>query len=376
VSNYRIMYWSRREIIAAPVFAATSAHAAEGELLTLVGTYTREDSKGIYSMRFDPSSGKLTPPQLAVETQNPSFLALHPNGRFLYACGEAGEGTVNSFAIDKAAARLKLINSRPSKGSSPCHLVVDSTERNLLVVNYGTGSTIVYRVNADGSLGEETAFVQHTGSSVNERRQKGPHAHSVNLSKNNRYAVVADLGTDEFIVYAFDAAKGSLARHSAAKVKGGSGPRHFSFHPTYRFAYGLNEMGSSVTAFRWSEDRGQLDEIATATTLPSGFAGENNCAEILVHPSGKFVYASNRGHNSIAVFECNPETGTVKLVDHTPTQGEIPRNFRLTPDGKWLLAANQNSANVVVFGVNAGSGKLTPNGQTARVAFPVCVKFL
>jgi 6-phosphogluconolactonase len=370
------MNWSRREVFVTPLLSAVPARAADPELLTFIGTYTRDDSKGIYSMRFDTGSGKLTPPQLAVETQNPSFLALHPNGRFLYACGEAGEGTVNSFAIDRAAGKLKMINSRPTKGSSPCHLVVDATERNLLVVNYGTGSTIVYRVNADGALGEETAFVQHAGSSVNERRQKGPHAHSVNLSKNNRYAVVADLGTDEFIVYAFDAAKGSLARHSAAKVKGGSGPRHFSFHPTYRYAFGLNEMGSSVTAFRWSEDKGQLDEIATTTTLPSGFMGENNCAEILVHPTGKFVYASNRGHNSIAVFECNAASGAVTLVDHTPTQGEIPRNFRLTPDGKWLIAANQNSANVVVFAVDSSSGKLKPNGQTARVAFPVCIKFL
>ena len=370
------MNWSRREILAAPALTAMSSNAAATDLLAFIGTYTRGESKGIYAMRFDPAKGSLTPPQVAVETQNPSFLALHPNGRFLYACGEAGEGTVNAFAIDRAAGTLKLLNSRPSKGSSPCHLVVDATQRNLLVVNYGTGSTIVYRVNADGSLGDETAFVQHTGSSVNERRQKGPHAHSVNLSKNNRYAVVADLGTDEFIVYAFDAAKGSLTRHSAAKVKGGSGPRHFSFHPNYRFAYGLNEMGSSVTAFRWSEDKGQLDEIATTTTLPSGFAAENNCAEILVHPTGKFVYASNRGHNSIAVFECNPETGAVKLIDHTPTQGEVPRNFRMTPDGRWLLAANQNSASVVVFALNPATGKLTSNGQTARVDFPVCIKFL
>jgi 6-phosphogluconolactonase len=370
------MTWSRREIFAMPAAVAMTSQAAPNELLTFIGTYTRGDSKGIYTMRFDTTKGFLTPPQLAVETQNPSFLALHPNGQFLYACGEAGEGTVKAFAIDRGAVILKPLNSRPSKGSSPCHLVVDATGRNLLAVNYGPGSTIVYRLNPDGSIGEESAFVQHSGSSVNERRQQGPHAHSVNLSKNNRFAVVADLGTDEYIVYAFDAARGSITRQSAAKVKGGSGPRHFSFHPNYRFAYGLNEMGSSVTVFRWSEEKGQLDEMATTTTLPAGFAGENNCAEILVHPSGKFVYASNRGHNSIAVFECDSKTGAVKLIDHTPTQGEIPRNFRLTPDGKWLLAANQNSASVVVFALNPATGKLTPNGQTARVAFPVCIKFL
>lgn len=370
------MTWSRREILAAPALGSIPATAAANELLTFVGTYTRGDSKGIYSMRFDTAKGTLTAPQIAVETQNPSFLALHPNGRFLYACGEGNEGAIHAFAIDRAAGTLKALNSRPSKGSSPCHLVVDATARNLLTVNYGTGSTIVYRVNADGSLGDETAFVQHAGSSVNERRQKGPHAHSVNLSKNNRFAVVADLGTDEYIVYAFDAAKGSLARHSAAKVKAGSGPRHFSFHPNYRFAYGLNELGSSVTAFRWSENQGRLDEIATTSTLPSGFTGENYCAEILAHPTGRFLYASNRGHNSIAVFTCAPETGAVTLIDHTPTQGETPRNFRLTPDGKWLLAANQNSASVVVFAVNPTTGKLTPNGQTARIAFPVCIKFL
>ncbi len=346
------------------------------ELLTFIGTYTRDDSKGIYSLRFNPASGKMSAPQLAVETPNPSFLVLHPDRRVLYACGEGKEGTVSAFAIDRASGKLSFINSAPSGGSSPCHLVVDVTKKNLIVVNYGAGSTAVIRVKEDGSLGEQTALVQHQGSSQNERRQKSPHAHSVNLSKNNRFAVVADLGTDEYIVYALDSAEGKLQRHSAAKVRGGSGPRHFAFHPTYRYAFGLNEMGSSVTAFRWDEGKGVLQEIATHSTLPDDFKSQNDCSEVLVHPGGRFVYAANRGHDSITIFDFDSKSGGLKTVDHVSTQGKVPRNFRLTPDGNWLIAANQNSASLVVFEIDKSTGKLTPNGQTTRISFPVCIKFL
>ncbi len=368
---------SRREILAAaPLLMGGASFAAPQELLAFIGTYTREDSKGIYSLRLNTASGKMTEPQLAIETPNPSFLTIHPNRQFLYACGEAGKGTVTAFSIDRAAGTLKLLNAVSSSGSSPCHLVVDATRQNLLVVNYGSGSSIVLRLKSDGSLGEQSAFIQHAGSGPDEKRQKGPHAHSVNLSRNNRFAVVADLGTDQFIVYALDAAAGKLSMHGSAKVKPGSGPRHFSFHPTYRYAFGLNEMGSSVTGFRWDEAKGALQEMWTESTLPADFKGENNCSEILVHPNGRFVYAANRGHNTLTIFEVDMEKGSKKIVDRVSTQGQIPRNFRLTPDGGWLIAANQNSASLVVFKVDPGSGKLTPNGETARVSFPVCVKFL
>ena len=357
-----------------------AARAAEASTVW-VGTYTRNDSRGIYAIPFDRATGQLGLPKLAAEVANPSFLALDPNGRFLYAVGELSEfqgqsgGALYAFSIDRAARRLKLLNMVPSGGSGPCHLVVDASGRNVLAVHYGSGSTVVFQCKPDGSLGERTGLAQHEGSSVNAQRQSGPHAHSVNLSRNNRWAVVADLGTDEYIVYAFDAARGTIRRSSVAKVAPGAGPRHFCFHPSSRYAYGINELSSSVTAFVWDEVRGRLKEVATVSTLPPDFSGENTCAEILAHPNGRFVYASNRGHNSIAVFRVDRATGRLTLVEQTPTQGEIPRNFRIDPSGSWLLAANQNSASIVVFAINATSGKLRPTGSSARVAFPVCLKF-
>jgi 6-phosphogluconolactonase len=365
---------SRRTLLAA-LPAALTARAADAGQLVYFGTYSRGASKGIYVARFDAATGKLSLPQLAAEAPNPSFLTLHPDGKFLYSVGEAGKGIVTAYSRDAATGLLKPINTVESQGSSPCHLVVDATKRNLLVVNYGDGVSIIFPIKADGGLGEASSVVKHAGTGPNARRQTGPHAHSVNLSKNNRWAVVADLGTDEYIVYALDAKNGKITRHSAAKVKGGSGPRHFSFHPSYQYAFGVNEMGSSVTAFRWSEDQGKLEEVTTVSTLPKDFAGENNCAEVLVHPNGRFVYASNRGHNSLAIFDVDMPKGSLKVVDYASTLGKTPRNFRIHSSGKWLLAANQDSSNVVVFKLDPATGKITPTGQTVDIGFPVCIRF-
>jgi 6-phosphogluconolactonase len=371
---------TRRTLLSLPALSLPSFAARES--LVFVGTYTRGGSKGIYAYRFDHGSGKLSELGLAAEAANPSFLAIHPNGRYLYCVNELSkspernEGGVTAFRIDRPAAKLERLNELPSGGTSPCHLNVDATGRYLLVVNYGNGSTSVFRLKPDGSLAERTAVVQHSGSSVNARRQEGPHAHSVNLSKNNRFAIVADLGTDEYIVYRFDAQAGAITRHGAAKVKPGSGPRHFSFHPTYRYGYGVNEMGSSVSVFRWDENAGTLAELQTISTLPEGFSGINNCAEILVHPSGAFVYASNRGHDSLAVFAVDQATGRLRNLGHTSTQGKTPRNFRLDPAGEWLLAANQDSGNIVVFRVNRRAGALSPAGVEVKVPYPVCIRFL
>ncbi len=370
--------WSRRDfLVTLPAISAGVAcsTAQASEVLGFVGTYTRGESKGIYGFRFNSSTGKMTVPELAVEASNPSFLAVHPNRKFLYAVGEGSEGTLNSYTIDATTGKLTLINSVSAHGTSTCHLVVDITGKNLLAVNYGNGTSVVAPIKDDGSLEEATSVIQHEGSSVDERRQKGPHAHSVNLSKNNKWAVVADLGLDEFIVYSFDASEGKIAPHSAAKVKPGSGPRHFSFHPDYKLAYGVNEMGCSVTAFNWSEEDGQLKEIQTITTLPSDFSGTSYCAEILVHPTGKFVYASNRGHDSLAVYSVEGD-GTLKSVEFASTQGKTPRNFKIDPSGKWLLAENQDSGTIVVFSIDQQTGKLTSTGDTARVDFPVCIKFV
>ena len=348
-------------------------------LVVYVGTYTRGGSKGVYSYRFDPASGKLMELGVAAETPSPSFLTIHPNHNFLYAVNEVGtfkdqkSGSITAFRIDQASAQLQMLNDQATGGTSPCHLVVDRTGRNLLVVNYGTGSTAVFRLLPDGSLGERSAFVEHSGSGPNPQRQRAPHAHSVNLSKTQRYAIVADLGTDEFIVYRFDPARGSLDRHGAANVKGGQGPRHFTFDANFKFGYGLNEMGSSVSVFNWDETSGSLTEIQNIRTLPERFSGTNNCAEVQVHPSGRYLYASNRGHDSLAMFSINK--GKLSAIGHVSTGGKTPRNFRMDPSGKWLLAANQDSGNITVFRVDKASGQVTATGDEVKVPFPVCVKF-
>jgi len=369
---------TRRSFFLTLPAAAMIGNAAGKESLVYVGSYTRGGSKGIYAYRFDHATGKLTEAGLAAEVPNPSFLAIHPNRRYLYAVNEqGGEGAVTAFEIDRASGKLAALNSGQTGGASPCHLVVDRTMQNLLVVNYGkNASTAVFRLAKDGRLGERTSLVVHSGSGPNEKRQTAPHAHSVNLSKSQRYAIVADLGTDEFLVYKFDASKGTVAPHGAAKVKPGSGPRHFSFSPDFRHGYGLNEMGSLVSVFRWDESAGTLTHRQDITTLPSDFRGTNNCAEILVHPNGRFVYASNRGHNSLAIYSADRAEGTLTSLGQVSTQGQIPRNFRIDPSGNWLIAANQDSGNIVVFRLDKSSGKLTPAGVEVKTPFPVCIKFL
>jgi 6-phosphogluconolactonase len=255
---------------------------------------------------------------------------------------------------------------------------VDKTGRNVLVANYGSGSVACLPVKEDGRLAEASAFIQHTGSSVNPQRQQGPHAHSVNMSPDNRFAMVADLGLDEVLVYRFDPVKGSLAANDPpfAKVKPGSGPRHFAFHPGGKFAYVINELASTVTALAYDARRGILSEVQTVSTLPPGFTGTSTTAEVQVHPSGKFLYGSNRGHDSIAVFGIDARKGTLTPIEHVPTQGKTPRNFGIDPTGSYLLAANQSSDNVVVFRIDPQTGRLTPTGQVLEVGIPVCVKFV
>lgn len=363
---------------------ALSVTVEAESFLVYIGTYTNNGkSKGIYAYRFDSGTGKLAELGLAAETVNPSFLALHPNSRFLYSVTEAYDGSVSAFAIDKQTGKLALLNKVPTRGD-PCHLVVDKTGKNVLVANYGaprygrSGSVTVLPLNEDGSLREASAFIQHAGSSVNPKRQAGPHVHSVNLSGDNRFAIVADLGLDKVFVYRLDPAKGSIEPNEPpfATVKPGFGPRHFAFHPGGRFAYVINEMGSTVTAFTWDAAGGVLREIETASTLPKDFSGENITAEAQVHPSGRFLYGSNRGHNSIAMFSIDTRKGTLTPLGQVPTQGKMPRNFGIDPTGSYLIAANQNTDNLVVFSIDGKTGRLTPTGQTLEVGAPVCVKFL
>jgi 6-phosphogluconolactonase len=289
-----------------------------------------------------------------------------------------GNGSVRAFAIDRSTGKLTPRNRVASHGATPAHLVVDGRGKNVLVVNYNSGSAAVLPVQEDGSVAEASSVVQHSGSGPDPSRQRGPHAHSINVSPDNRFAIVADLGLDNVFVYRFDSDKGLLEPHDPpyVKVAPGAGPRHFAFHRDGRFAYVINEMASTVTAFASDRPRGVLKELQTITTLPKGFTGRSTTAEVQVHPSGRYLYGSNRGHDSVAVFSIDEREGTLTLVEITPTQGKTPRNFGIDPTGAFLLAAHQDTDNVVVFRVDAKTGRVTPTGQILEVGSPVCVKFL
>ncbi len=348
-----------------------------------IGTYTGPKSRGIYVFKFSATTGELTPIGLAAESVNPGFLAIHPNHRFLYAVNEFStfegqkSGSVSAFSIDRATGKLTLLNVVPSGGPGPCHLVVDHTGRFVLVANYGVGSVAVFPILADGRLGKATAFLPHTGHSVDPKRQEAPHAHSIYVSPDNRFVVSADLGTDQVYVYRFDATKGTLTPNqpSSSAVPAGSGPRHFAFSPNGRFGYVIEEMGSSLTAFSYDAADGVLHSLETISTVPKDYKGYNDCAELFMHPSGKFLYGSNRGHDSIAVFALDPAKGTPTPIQYVSTQGKTPRSFGIDPSGNFLVAANQESDSLVVFRIDAQTGRLTPTGQKVNVGTPICVMF-
>ncbi len=355
-----------------------------GECLVCIGTYTETKSKGIYAYRLDGASGSLAALGLAGETVSPSFLAIHPNRRFLYAANEAGSGgksgKVSAFSIDLAGGKLSLLNQQPSEGSGPCHLVVDSAGKAVLVANYGSGSIAALPIQPDGRLGPASAAIQHKGSSIDPQRQEGPHAHCILTDPANRFALACDLGLDKVLVYRFDAAKGSLAANdpASASVKPGAGPRHLAFHPNGRFVYVINEIQCTMSAFGYNAERGELKALQTISTLPAGEErkASYSTAEVEAHPNGKFLYGSNRGHDTIVVYSIDAQTGKLALVEHQSTRGRTPRNFGIDPTGTWLLAANQDSDTVVVFRIDAKSGRLTPTGNSVPVPAPVCVKFV
>ena len=371
------MRLTRRFLLAAAALVCALPPAVSQDLTAYVGTYTRGKSKGIYAWRFNPSSGKLTPLGLAAETSNPSFLAIHPNRRFLYAVNENANGMVTAFSIDHATGKLTMLNSVSSRGNGPCHLAVDHTGKYVFVANYGSGSVAVLPIHEDGSLGESTAFVQHSGSSANPQRQKGPHAHCVTETTDGRL-LVEDLGLDEVVIYRFDASKGTLTPNDPpfAKLAPGSGPRHLAFGPGGRNAYVLSEMKSTVTAFHYDRARGSLEEFQTISTLPADFQGSSSGAEIAVSPNGKFLYASNRGHNSIAVFAIDPKSGALTALERVPSGGKTPRNFAIDPTGHWLFAAHQDSDNIVIFRIDPQTGIPKPTGDALEAGAPVCVVFL
>jgi 6-phosphogluconolactonase len=361
------------------------AQTAAAEYFVYFGTYTQGASKGIYAYRFQPAAGKLTTLGLAAETPNPSFLALHPSGRFLFAANEheAGDGpgknnSVSAFAVDPTTGALSFLNNVSSRGEGPCHLSIDRTGNTLLVANYGSGSVAALPILLDGRLGEATGFDQHQGTSADPVRQTGPHAHFIAPSPDNRFVLTADLGLDQVIVYRFDPAKGTLSRNSPpfATIRAGSGPRHLAFHPSGKYVYVNSEMASTVSAFAWDASRGSLEELQTISTLPSGFARVSSTAEIHIDRAGRFLYVSNRGHDSIAIFSIDQATGELTLVGHAATNGQTPRYFTLDPTGNFLFAANQNSSSVVVFRVEPKTGRITPAQTISDIPEPVCMVFV
>jgi len=368
------------------LLAAAAPAQYSSKYLFYVGTYTEDGSKskGIYAYQYDGKTYQITPLGLAAETTNPSFVAFHPNGRFLYAVNEVGNykgpnsGGVSAFSIDRATGKLTFLNEVPSRGADPCYITVDRTGKYVMVANYTGGSLAVFPVLADGKLGEASAFVQHTGHGTNPTRQEGPHAHSNDLSPDNRFAMVDDLGLDELLVYKFDSAKGSLALNDPpfTKLAAGSGPRHFVLRPDGKFAYVVSEMGHTVTAFSNDATNGRLQVLQTVTTLPTDFTGRNDDSEIAVHPSGKFLYASNRGDDSIAIYTIDQSKGTLALVGIVHTGGKEPRSFEIDPTGVLLFAENQKSDNIVIFRIDQKTGQLTPTGQVLEVGSPVCLKFV
>ena len=367
----------------------------ELEMLVFIGTYTdpvlfgtgevmHGKGEGIYAFRLDPSSGTMRPVSKISGVTNPSYLAIDGTRRFLYAVNELktyedrSSGTVSAFAVERDTGRLSLLNKQLTHGTDPCHVMVDSKGKYVLVANFLSGSVCVLPVREDGSLGEACEFIQHQGSSIDPARQTAPHAHAVALDKANRFAFVPDLGLDKLMVYRFDSTRGKLEPNAVpwVKIKPGAGPRQIVFQHGGAFAYLVNELDSTVVTLAYDSERGTFGYLGALPTLPSGFSGASTCAEIQISPSGRHVYVSNRGHDSIAVYAVDPHTGTLSYIGHELTLGRTPRGFGIDPSGRFLLAANQDSDTVVLFGIDQDSGKLAPTGHVSQVPSPACVKFL
>jgi 6-phosphogluconolactonase len=358
---------------------------APAKYWVFVGTYTgpKTKSKGIYRLEMDAATGALSEAEVAAETPNPSFLAIHPTQQYLYAVGESGDfgfkkaGAVSSFSLDPTNGKIEFLNRQSTTGAGPCHVIVDSRGKFVLVANYGGGNEVVLPV-IDGKLQPVFAYAKQLGKSINKARQSEAHAHSINLDKANRFVFIADLGIDQILIYQYDRDTGGLTTHDpqSIHVEPGSGPRHFAFHPDGKHAYVINELANTITVFDYDAENGNLTTKQTVPTLPRTFRGESSTAEIVVHPSGKFLYGSNRGHNSIAVFLVDPKSGKLIPTGFQTKDIKTPRNFNIDPSGKFLVVANQDSDSLVVFAIDPRTGALTPTGHKAKVPTPVCVKFV
>ncbi|MDB6136836.1 MAG: pgl 1 [Verrucomicrobiales bacterium] len=360
--------------------------AAGDRSLVYFGCYTtqKSGSKGILVAEFNSATGALTQPVLAAGSMDsPSFLALSPDGKFLYSAGESGtpdhkSGDISAFRISLPDGKLSKLNEVSSVGSGPCHVSLDLTGRMVMTANYGGGSVASYGVGPDGKLSPAVTFVQHSGSGANPGRQEGPHAHSMNVTPDNRFALCCDLGLDKVIIYKIDPATGKMTAHGETGLAPGTGPRHLAFHPNGKFAFVNGEMAMNAVTLAYDAEKGTLTETGSASTLPPEDRDKKglSTAETAVHPNGRFVYVSNRTHDTIAVFSCDPATGQLTLVQNAPAEGEIPRNFRIDPSGRWMIVAHQDSNSAAVFKIDADTGKLTFTGTKVKAGGAVCVRFL
>ncbi len=368
-------------MLGAIAFRGTAWSHPARELTLYVGTYTSGKSEGIYVYRMDRVSGELKR-FTSIKSVNPSFLAIDRNKRYLYAVNEVNEfdgspgGAVSAFAIDSTSGNLRFLNQQASLGADPCHLTVDRKSKSLLVANYTGGNVVVLPIRHGGKLGPATDLEQHEGSSAKEQ-QKGPHAHCIILDRFERHALAADLGIDKVMIYRFDPTTRKLTpgKQPSAPLQPGAGPRHLTLHPNGKYAYVINELDSTLTAFKYDGSNGTLSTLDTVSTLPSNFSGISYCADVHVSPSGIFLYGSNRGHDSIVVFAIDGRTGRLKQLEHVSTEGKWPRNFAIDPTGRFLLVANQHTDNVVSFRIDAHTGRLKPAGHVAAIPVPVCLKF-
>jgi 6-phosphogluconolactonase len=378
-----ILHFAGLLLLALASAMLTPAAESARQYLVYIGTYTDHGSKGIYACRFDSLTGKLTSLGLAAEAAEPSFLAIDSSRRFLYAANEITSyqgqpsGALSAFAIQPETGKLSRLNQVASHDQGPAHITLDRTHKYALVSNYTLGSVAVFPLLKDHRLGEMTSFVQHKGRSINPQRQKGPHAHAIALSPDNRFAVVADLGLDQLLVYGFDAATGTLgANPQIVRASPGAGPRHLVFSSDAGFLYVINELESTIVSYSYDATTGALHAVETIPTLPKSFSGESTAAEIEIHPSGRFLFASNRGDDSLAVFAIDSHRGTLTQVETDPTGGKTPRSFSVDPTGSWLLVGNQDSDNIVVFRIDQKTGHLTPTGDVLPVPSPACLMFV
>lgn len=370
----------RKFILLAAVlfFAVAENDLRAADMFVYFGTHRAGTNIGFSLAHFDTATGVLTKPEFLIQSPAPAFFVIHPDGKHLYTCNSGSPGAVSAYEIEPHTGALKFLNRVPAGGTDTSYASLDQTGRFVLVASYSGGNVAVFAIQPDGSLGARTAFVQHTGSSVNPQRQTRAYAHSIIVDPSNRFALVADLGMDKLFVYRFNAQDGSLQTNNPpfVDIAPGSGPRHEKFHPNGKWVYLISEIASTITAFDWDSTNGTLTEFQTVSALPADFKGVNTSAEIVVHPNGKFLYASNRGDNSLAVFAIDQVTGKLTSVEHVPSGGKMPRNFAFDPTGKWIICSNHDSNLAVVFRVDENTGKLTPTGDPVSVPYPFCERFL